>query len=274
VKERNNKRRNRNQTTQKNPFTRIVTITCDLLQSLYIEKGEKERKTAKSGKRSSFTVWSASDNVTTSILRVEIEIDARGGSVRNKTQNKMIEGIKKFANLPSTGDGDWTIHYIKQAPPVQLPVFDEVAWNKRHDDSKFTFRGMELTEYIVNEEEEKMKKIEDRLDKIDMDFFAWGVGKRPLYYKDPKDIKCRCGLCGVQIVLPCFSEDGDYPGGACCPLWCKVENGNEDGPLKMEVHMTCDSQSLAPFLHLVKAEQQQALNEQSKNEEEGEEDGE
>jgi len=57
-------------------------------------------------------------------------------------------------------------------------------------------------------------------------------------------------------------------------LWCKVENGNEDGPLKMEVHMTCDSQSLAPFLHLVKAEQQQALNEQSKNEEEGEEDGE
>ena len=159
--------------------------------------------------------------------------------------------------MSNKGDGEWSIDLSREVPPTTAPAIDDDAWKARKEASEYKFRGMGLSEALAHEpgdaRDALVSNLLARLLKIDTDFYDWAEGNRPLYYADPEGAQCKCVNCGCQIVLPCYSEDRDYPDAACCPLWCKVKDGSNTNALVLETHMQCTSTTLAPHLQEVKA---------------------
>ena len=250
------KRRKKRRTNRIKKRNRTVTITIDLLTPPHLEEGTKTLKTSKTGKQTNRTDWNLSGDTLEQVARVTLFLYTAGGATRNKAQNKFIRTIKQFINLSNKGDGEWSIDLSTADPPTMAPTIDDDAWKARKEASEYKFRGMGLSEAVSHEpgtaRDELVSNLLVRLLKIDTDFYDWAEGKRPLFYDDPQDAQCKCVNCGCQIVLPCYSEERDYPDAACCPLWCRVEDDSDPDALVLETHMQCNSIKMAPHLQEVK----------------------
>tara|TARA_B100000795_G_scaffold2501_1_gene1774 strand:+ start:2628 stop:4484 length:1857 start_codon:yes stop_codon:yes gene_type:complete len=238
--------------------TRVVKITMDCLTPPHLEVGILEKKTADSGKISVRTSWKKSNDRQPSRCRVVFTIDTKGGGTRNKTQNKMIDGMNIFTHMNMPGDGFWQIELKKESPPEVEPTTDEVLWNQRKEDSTTKFKGMGLVSMMERKDDMGIQQLIDDLHKVDVDFYNWANGVKPLMYG--KVEKCLCIGCGCQIVLPCFNEEHKYPDGAICPLWCKVVSEEDGSITELETHMRCSEIGIARHLLAVKKFQIDKLN--------------
>jgi len=186
------------------------------------------------------------------------------------TWPKIVEGIRAVQLLSfGAGAGRFKVDVTEGVPPAgDGPDHDTAEWNRRKNAMKISFKGMGLLKAQAQAQGEDgndggntslLEEIKVQCRGYDDDYFRYVLVKGTCLYNDMngrRKATCGCIHCGAQIVgAPLDLKERKYPGGAVCPLWCKVEDDKS-----LSDHMQCaDVTKMAGFLVAAKGTNEMTL---------------